>query len=360
MPFTDCLFLKKVEVSSFQSCKADFLVILKYSTGFYIDTFRIPTACTCHVKAEEFKYYSTPSYSIQGSLASMNINRDKTKSNLGDTLWSLLGTEPDKGQLNDKGNSQVLNNFFSEQLKGGESLNQGELMKLLPHLTSIAPENVLQQLLEDSYGDTSSQSYGNRLTNKFRMNYVPNRVSGEGKWQKMLTRVHRNELIKPNMNINSRLSAEKVMSFSRPSTSIVNAESNQAAPVVQVIHVPVSSDIVTADVESSQSPLDDNNSFIPRNRFRSVLTTSVSNRNRNIPKHHMISTNSHYLHSQSKTNSSVAILPKSTTVSFEINKSQLRKMDNTMSENGRDKPVKQILNKKINFSYHPILEYIVQ
>src|SRR5699024_2530950 len=106
-------------------------------------------------KNEQPKYGSQ--YTGESSPASMNVKRDKPKSNLGDTLWSLLGTEPDKNKGSNSNGDRTSNfAFLQDQSKSGINI---ELLKLLPQLTSIAPENVLQQLLED-YADSSSRQKG--------------------------------------------------------------------------------------------------------------------------------------------------------------------------------------------------------
>src|SRR5258707_637560 len=62
------------------------LLVFEKGKGFYIDTFRMPTACTCHV-TRRVSYKPLPSAS-----QSTNFNKkQKPSPPLSNTLWSILG-----------------------------------------------------------------------------------------------------------------------------------------------------------------------------------------------------------------------------------------------------------------------------
>ncbi|KAI2800597.1 Neurotrophin 1 Source FlyBase [Blomia tropicalis] len=324
------------------------LLVFEKGKGFYIDTFRVPTACTCHVHSTKQPYDQDSN--TEGS--TNNIKRDKPNrtlhhhhhqqqqqslgttsattatSNLGETLWSLLGTGTnDRSNVKPTSINQQNYVIFPESSNSKANL---ELLKLLPQLSSIAPDHVLEQLLDD-YGDMTIQSNGQTKLNNHR---------GQP-FHKSSSKVTTNELqqlLLAHAASRDRDLNEPTLSYVRPTSTNVpvssgisrNGGSNSPPPVVQLIHVPVD------DRDHSQ-----------RSRFRPI--------NVNGNKRYLFTTDGKYLQSQSKTNSSVASPPTPTIKIDETNgpESKVKADDNKETNK-----LKQILDKKVNFSYHPILEYI--
>lgn len=336
----------------------------------FTDTFQVPTACTCHVhtaKNGQSKYNSQYPGESSSSI-STNVKRDKSKSKLGETLWSLLGTEPEKSKRFPSSGDDRNGNFaFFPEQSSDQKLN-AELLRLLPQLTSLAPENVLQQLLEE-YGEANSpqlqpvksqKGYGHRVSSsQHQAGKVP-----KSDLQKFL------QLANSHSRHSAREEEKRVaeassLSFPRPTTTtIVNSNGGGlGSPVVQVIHVPVSSDqLVASDMDGMSTEGDSR--FTSRNRFRPLHRPHhLSN-----PKHakYLISTSSNYLQSQSKTNSSVAPPPLANGTDVTkypgqqgaIIKSVAASGQETQEQQETSKDNKQIVDKKVNFSYHPILDYI--
>lgn len=249
-------------------------------------------------------------------------------SNLGETLWSLLGTGTnDRSNVKPTSINQQNYVIFPESSNSKANL---ELLKLLPQLSSIAPDHVLEQLLDD-YGDMTIQSNGQTKLNNHR---------GQP-FHKSSSKVTTNELqqlLLAHAASRDRDLNEPTLSYVRPTSTNVpvssgisrNGGSNSPPSVVQLIHVPVD------DRDHSQ-----------RSRFRPI--------NVNGNKRYLFTTDGKYLQSQSKTNSSVASPPTPTIKIDETNgpESKVKADDNKETNK-----LKQILDKKVNFSYHPILEYI--
>lgn len=397
-------------------------------SGFYIDTFRVPTACTCHVMSSKSSYQAGDTGATTSSSSSIS-KREKIKSNLGETLWSLLGTEPDRGKGGGGDGGDRRGGGGSHYIVGSgdhrhhsKSGNSGsvDLLKLLPQLTSIAPENVLQQLLDeyaDSHGNqrnpssssSANKGYDNRVSGGTRTRYLPkipkselqqllqfaqaqnsgtvltgdDSSSGEHSSGSGSGSQHKRNRISEGSSSSSYLQhSSKAGTTGTTTTTIVNS-SDRGAPVVQVIHVPVTtSEMVgtsaAADDSSGSSVEDASRQSSIRNRFRPILhpmhaiiTGGGGGGGRSTqPKHspkYLITTSSNYLQSQSQriTNSSVSppppplpLLGQSSDGDGDGEHKSKTDSEQPNSASSSNEAKRKAAEKRVNFSYHPILDYI--
>lgn len=228
-------------------------------------------------------------YSDESASNIVNVKRNKPKSNLGDTLWSLLAAENSKSKTQTRLNAQ----------------NQVEILKMLPQLSSIAPEKVLKQLL-DEYADLKDAQ---RLT------------TGEYANDQYEKRKHQlSYQAKPGM------------------TTIVTPTGGN--PVVQVIHVPVSSGIVTTTTDEPENSSGNRMQPIYRNNQYSKSGSKLSK--------YFVTNNQRILESSATTVN---------TTHYTASPLEVESKENEEPPSSGN--IKKLLNKKMNFSYHPILEYII-
>ncbi|KAH9400700.1 Neurotrophin 1 Source FlyBase [Tyrophagus putrescentiae] len=361
-PNAECRFISdhKYDSRCAQISAIHRLLVFEKGKGFYIDTFRVPTACTCHVMSSKSSYQAGDTGATTSSSSSIS-KREKIKSNLGETLWSLLGTEPDRGKGGGGDGGDRRGGGGSHYIVGSgdhrhhsKSGNSGsvDLLKLLPQLTSIAPENVLQQLLDeyaDSHGNqrnpssssSANKGYGNRVSGGTRTRYLPkipkselqqllqfaqaqnsgtvltgdDSSSGEHSSGSGSGSQHKRNRISEGSSSSSYLQhSSKAGTTGTTTTTIVNS-SDRGAPVVQVIHVPVT----TSEMSQSQR----------------ITNSSVSPPPPPLPLLGQSSDGDGDGEHKSKTDS---------------------EQPNSASSSNEAK--RKAAEKRVNFSYHPILDYI--
>ncbi|XP_053204831.1 probable cyclin-dependent serine/threonine-protein kinase DDB_G0292550 [Panonychus citri] len=273
------------------------LMVFEKGKGFYIDTFRIPTACSCHIRRTGGPTGPSPMSDLlglnespgtgSGSSSGSNLNganggtvgsnnnghvsigKSPTPIQLSNALWSILGSGPgNQGPTTMSGNPfSVLDNINavnSDLLKAQLSVLSS--LKNYPSLTgSISPESVLQQLTSQSDAIQNIQG----LTGSFNPTTGFSSITGKSPSSNNPNDLSNNEYLLPGMiyaeeplsfqehsdNLGGRLSSSHPSgtftrgsssplssSSSSSSSSIPGSEmSNGGTPLVQVIHVPVSS-----------------------------------------------------------------------------------------------------------------------
>ncbi|CAG2165593.1 unnamed protein product [Oppiella nova] len=331
--------------------------------GFYIDTFRMPTACTCHV-TRRVSYKPLPSAS-----QSTNFNKkQKPSPPLSNTLWSILGGPLPNDPSGTLSQSQEL---LRNQIN---LLNQ---MKHLPQLAHISPDNVFQQLMDlQSPSDGLSDPHNHQSHPSYQRPQKPSpmQFGQSGAIDYILPAIMSNE-DQTNTDRFSGSDRKSQSQMPRPlaqihqssgTTTLLNPNVN-GAPVVQVIHVPVTSAMAQNQdpapvykgkhhnnpTFSDYSYIDTSSLFYkPKQNSEEFLQTfgdDLSDINVDHFKPLMLGMSS-------KTNSSL-ISPNSgrDTVKRE---SDYPNSDSDEMNKKRKLMVENTLNKKINFSYHPILEYI--
>ena len=220
-----------------------------------------------------------------------------------------------------------------------------ELLKVFPQLASVAPENVLQQLL-DGYTDVNEQQYQKRPL------AVDYQMEDTGDY-----------LLPHRVQITRTSNADKMMPYpQRGMTTIVTPTSGgSGAPVVQVIHVPVSPGMLAGEERHLVS-----------NQMRSPYYQDIGGQRNNAfskssskLSKYFLSGQERYYQSPSTANSTYTTPPyRNMTKPINNKPSGLshHSMENKSSDGpngGERRDLKKLLDKKMNFSYHPILEYII-
>ena len=331
------------------------LLVFEKGKGFYIDTFRMPTACTCHVtRRVTYKPMSSSSQTI-------GFNKKKKpqpSQPLSNTLWSILG-----GPLPSEGSS-----MSQSQEMVRNQINLLQQLKHFPQLSHISPDNVFQQLMDlqsttdeivlpqKSYSSPQKQnplSFGQSGIDYILPSLMLNEDQTNG------DRKHHSQMSRPLAQIHQ----------SSGTTTLLNPNNN-GAPVVQVIHVPV-----TSGVSPNSDPVPvykSKQSNPPFNDFTYLDTSSLFLKPKPNPNEFLqtfgddfsqISVNSFkplMMGMSSKTNSSLMSpnSDKEENIRRESEPTDTKASDSDETNKKRKVMVESSLNKKINFSYHPILEYI--
>ena len=325
------------------------LLVFEKGKGFYIDTFRIPTACTCHV-TRRVSYKPLPSHSTRFH------KKKKPSPPLSNTLWSILGGPPPSEGLPMSASQEMVRN----------QINLLQQLKHFPQLSHITPDNVFQQLMDFQPNSGGMLSSGFSPQKTYQNPQKPNFGQSSGM-----------DYMLPSLMFNEEQNDRKSHSqMSRPfaqiqqtpgTTTVLNPNSN-GAPVVQVIHVPVTSQMAhnpdPAPVYKGKHPtfndytyLDASSLFYkPKQNSEEFLHTFGDNFSQ-------FSVNNFkplMLGMSSKTNSSL-MSPNSEKDPIKRQSETVDTKNNSDSDETNQKRkvmVENTLNKKINFSYHPILEYI--
>ena len=321
------------------------LLVFEKGKGFYIDTFRMPTACTCHVTRRA-------SY-IPSNSQTTNFKKRKPSPPLSNTLWSILG-----GPLPNEGSS----GSQSQEIIRNQ-LNLLQQLKHFPQLSHITPDNVFQQLMDLQTNSDALKAYESpkksnpMFGHQSDIDYIlPSFMLNEG--QINADRKGQPQMSRPLAQIHQ----------SSGTTTLLNPNVN-GAPVVQVIHVPVTSQVAAPNsdpmpVYKGKNPtfndynyLDASSLFYkPKQNSEEFLQTFGDDFSQ-------LSVNSFrplMLGMSSKTNSS---LMSPHTEKDEIKRESDSKDTKNNSDSDEDNKKRKVmvestLNKKINFSYHPILEYL--
>lgn len=333
------------------------LLVFEKGKGFYIDTFRMPTACTCHVtRRVSYKPVSNPPNRPQK-------RKPQPSQPLSNTLWSILG-----GPLPSEGSS-----ISPSQEMVRNQINLLQQIKHFPQLSHISPDNVFQQLMDlqstsddlvmpqKSFSSSQKQnplSFGQSGIDYILPSYMLNDdQSGGG-------RKPQSQMSRPLAQIHQ----------SSGTTTLLNPNGN-GAPVVQVIHVPVTSGVSSMSPHSEPVPVYKSKPNPPFNDYSYLDTSSLFLKPKPTSDEFLqtfgdefsqLSVNNFkplMLGMSSKTNSSL-MSPKDKDSDKEHNiRRESESVDTKTSDSDetnqkRKVMVESSLNKKINFSYHPILEYI--
>jgi hypothetical protein len=337
------------------------LLVFEKGKGFYIDTFRIPTACTCHVNRKvTFK-------PIASATASDNYeNKQKPSPALSNTLWSILG-----GNLHNTGSGSLSQ---SQDLIRNQ-INLLQQMKHFPQLSHISPENVIQQLMDIQSNAQSLavpqkafQNLQNSASMSFKHQSVPS--LGQSGLDYILPAIMVNEEPNNHQQVQRQRLRPLAQVHQTPETMTYLNPNTNGAPVVQVI-LPVASSIASNEDPAPvyKPPRHRNPSF---SDYSYLDASSLFSRKKPIPTEifsdelpfNEDSFRPLLLQMSSKTNSSLM----SPLEKDEYEKESESESSISMSKNMSDSEVEiakkrkgiiqSTMNKKINFSYHPILEYI--
>ncbi|XP_027197608.2 uncharacterized protein LOC113791954 [Dermatophagoides pteronyssinus] len=440
------------------------LLVFEKGKGFFIDSFRIPTACACHV------------YSVKQTNSNPNeskINDLRTKISIGDSmesnksLWSMLSNnnnnnnnnpvqsyDDDNGNnnhyLNNDGNNRAqssklyyhshsnqnqVTKQMQQQLKQALNLlNNKEFFKLLPQLTSIDAttsmnskwddnndDNVLLQKLLENLATTSSTTgkvpsnfllttttttKPNNNKNNHYMNdnnHHMNRFTIIPDYQFNLSDMNEgnkadDDLLtnaEHNFGMTTNPNQRNKQHISTTFGSISGHQPTSAqAPVVQVIHMPVSTNGL--DIPATVNRLahwpyqfdqhDDQHSSTSLSLLMPSSSQSQSPSQSSLSKYLASASDSHYFQQQqqqkSKINNDTLAYNNMTLTTIQTNNHTISDILNdnntTMAivnedvnhrhDDDDDETRKDVHdndnnsdddNTKINFSYHPILDYIV-
>ena len=319
------------------------LMVFEKGKGFHIDTFRIPTACTCHVnKRITYKPLQSNSDDIiyDNSNNNNNLNKKQNQQALSNTLWSILGGNSMSGaNMNGNGNS----NIESTQAQLKEHLNLLNQLKQFPQFAAqISPENVLQQLMDLQSPSTSNKKQNSNSQDNLSQNTM--------------------EYLLPSLLTDNTNTQQQVITKVQPATTtFVHPNSNHGgAPVVQVIHVPVTSNIPSNQPAPVYRPQGQSNHY--GDDSLTILARKASSKNAD-SKSPPDNYRPMLLQMQSKSNTTLisphpSLSPKDLqTASSLINKKTNLSNHDDDKETRKDTQTDSSV-KKINFSYHPILDFI--
>lgn len=267
-------------------------------------------------------------------------------------MWTLVGSsKAQQQQLKDQ--SVSLDKFvqLSDQTK---NIN-ADLVKLLPHLALMAPEQVLQQLLEGYSKDQAQRkSYlmpgykQAELVDRLRKLAADEPLSYDDEEEERST----NNKHKSNLPYTTeQLGGATILTRSRSNSG------DAGAPIVQVI-LPIAP--MHRQQSSDKVSTYDPNDYVEQKEYL------LKGDNGKYPNK-MIDSSSAYLELHSTPNSSVT-----EPSNFDRGNGSMKSMNVTTLSQGKEtgggggggksaatKDNKKAANKKINFAYHPIFEYIV-
>nr|XP_046920306.1 probable serine/threonine-protein kinase clkA [Dermatophagoides farinae] len=425
------------------------LLVFEKGKGFFIDSFRLPTACTCHV-------YSVKQTNPNPSESTMNNNL-RTKINTSNSmepnksLWSMLsnidnnpqqsynddnnennnhyennGAQSSKLYFHSHANQNQMTKQMQQQLqKALNILNNNELFKLLPQLTSIDSQsknnnwihnnnngNVILQKLLENLGTTSSttgtvpSNFLLTTTSTMPSNNNDNHMSDNKNHINRFTIIpeyqfNLSDMTEGNKVTNDLLTnSENNFGMTNPnkrtnhlSTSFgsISGQSSLAqAPVVQVIHMPVSTNGMTSldqlDIPATVNRLTQWPYPFDRNDDQHTSTPLSSTQSQSsLSKYLASASNSHLLRQQQKPkfNNDTLASNMTTTALIQINNQTISGSTSIINDKNITKAISNEDshysshnvendeddhddnnssnddNTKINFSYHPILDYIV-
>lgn len=266
------------------------LMVFEKGKGFYIDTFRIPTACTCHVNRRT-NVFKASQYQGQGMGHDMedshhyetrhkNHNHNNKHPNhkpfhggnsnqpaLSNTLWSILGG----GSPSTIGTGQIPT-AQHEMLRTQLSVLE-QLKRQYPQIAAqISPDNVLQQLMDvQNASPKPTTGYSSTLqhSSQFGLNnhatiaqphnsqLVPLQTPSQSVEYLIPSILYEGNPTANSKNRNNRPTALSQVSHHPPPSSTTTLLNPGGAPVVQVIHVPVTSNVPSqpaAAYKTQQSP----------------------------------------------------------------------------------------------------------
>ncbi|RWS28664.1 Coagulin domain containing protein-like protein [Leptotrombidium deliense] len=327
------------------------LVVFEKGKGFYIDTFRIPTACSCHVsKRKQMPPKHSHGYHSNSAIIETVDKTVPPQTQLTNTLWSILGNNA----LNE-------NNFDHNSILNNDALRTQlailQYLKGQPEIAGqISQDNVLQQLTNFNGASVPQYTPVSEVSQKTATNSYGN---------KYRQKVQSNEYLVPGMFIPaeqlSSLNGDKVkqtppaapqnpqfINYPQHGTAtyIRPGGGNNAVPVVQVIHVPVTSTNPYQPLKPNEQVPQTQQYPVYQPMFQlSAYESKKSTKNANSTNDdddvyvHVVSTAIPF----TELSTSISSTPKSPVVEQEsdTNSVKAKKID-----------------KRINFSYHPILEYI--
>ncbi|RWS11735.1 Coagulin domain containing protein-like protein [Dinothrombium tinctorium] len=329
------------------------LVVFEKGKGFYIDAFRIPTACSCHI----IKQLAASSNPIHGFVSSSGpvevIDKNTTPPQLSNTLWSILGSNSVLAENANLDYSSFLNNDVVR--------NQLLLLQQLknnPQIASqVSPESVLQQLTNAPVSSPHLPSVPKQ--NNFKSQKQPSQYLYPGVYsEEPIPRIVKPNSPSSNHYINFHPATPGTTTFIRPGGG------SAVAPVVQVIHVPVTAtnpfpalNKIKPEEEIQQSLHPVYHPVFQLSAYESKKSTQNTEKTRNNLKKE---TKDQTLYISNSGNAAL----------FNSKNDQVTKQTEPVNEDSAVKESEKTLNSinkrtsgsitdtKINFSYHPILEYI--
>lgn len=294
-------------------------------------------------------------YPEQSSSPPLSLHHSGSRSNLGETLWSLLGTELDEHH---KGNNNHLKSLLKNNLHSNgqvssltDTLINNKLNEMLPNLDSLTPNQVLQQLLQNHHTqkNVQQQQQDPGMYNKNLMN-------SDDSYQN---------------DKNRKYLLNKVPYFEPGTTTIVSPKNGFATPIVQVIHFPINSYQENQGKHPPSQKMQGHLNHYDEDQGNSHYQHQTNWTPRPTPPYesdygeNRMPVYSSYMQSQTTSNSSITSPPNGTTaysspapIILQTSRPPSESEENIDEVNGDEDPLKST-DSRINFSYHPILEYIV-
>lgn len=399
-----CNYIRDQEVSSRCAQVHSFhrLMVFEKGKGFYIDTFRIPTACTCHVS----KKSSGPN--PMSGLMDSQSNKPSNSPHLSNTLWSILGGNQGHDSVGSAGSgtgSHEMSPFSS--LENSNSINNDllktqlsvlETLKNYPQLTGqISQDNLMQNFNSNDGMSNHLNSFSDKSfnTNQHSSDGVMRAGSGTDRTDSNMANHGSENSHEPGSNhgdssveylLPGMMYAEEPLSF--PSQDSGNpplgggsygggTSGSNGAPLVQVIHVPITSSVpqmqnypifkqygedygaayASASHSSAESLKSEGKPSYDDDQQQNGHSPGIVNRQGDDIR----SDGFHSPRLDNHTNDSASLAYEanfnaSSAVSFED--LSMNYSSNSFGMTRRNTMEDDASSQKINFSYHPILEYI--
>ncbi|XP_076315529.1 uncharacterized protein LOC143228084 [Tachypleus tridentatus] len=342
MPGSKCSYVSNHFVSNcLQIYNYQRLVVFDKKKGLYTDIFRIPSGCSCYIRGYAVNF---PTENEVGKDDGFNISFPD-KNSFSNTLWSVLA-----GSLT--GSSFGENDQFVNQVHQQLSLLQ-QLKKYSQFTNGVTPSEVLQELLREEDNDLNSKApMRHRLPQpqNIRSNFPVPVNHRPGIFHKNLEKPVRNQ--RPPLLFRGRK-----RNRNRPRPYVPGTSRHPENYFTENTFLEVPKDLSYTDYINDRPNKDHrdktqnfNEYSTPEKEitgFRPLLNPPVP-RSSSVPD---------FLNSVPSTPELIAApeLPFDTMADkseVAIKLSATRDGDNTSSQTGKEE------EKKINFSYHPILDYI--
>ena len=334
------------------------LLVFEKGKGFFIDTFRIPTACSCYAsKKQDHPLMKNTSKKSQ-------VSDRPSADELSNTLWSILGnvaTQNSGQSYNSIGSDILKSHYLLQQLnKNYPQLMTNQMSpSVIQQFTSTA--DMLQNVPTYSHSGPTQQIFTTQISAK------PSQNSGE--------------YFLPGM-----MYAEEPISFSQttqiPSqrvqagTTLTTGANSPGAPLVQVIHVPLSTQPISPQIQHHHSQLppyllfkknngqDDYSYYSFTNNMKPDSKDEIGVNEKDLnSKYYPIVYKDDYMNRYIRMTNESKLDRMFNEGESRLNKNRIPTPVNKFDADDnalikRKNYVNSESNKKVNFSYHPILEYI--